>query len=287
MAKPFIKYPGGKRDHVVINTIIRHRPHFFDTFIEPMVGAGGVFFSLQEAQFLDGVMTILGDADADLIKLYAAIRKNPHRVYKQAKEEADHIAGYETEKEQKHAYNALRQLWNLDDRKPGYQLCLRHACYNGVFRNNKKGEMNMPPRDKLEKLTVPKVPELLECAQALEGVELLDWDFRQYEDRLFIGPGTLIYLDPPYHGEGGFRAYTAEGFDDHDQVELIRQAAEWHDRGATVIYSNANTPFIVAQVEKHWPEGAISYIEAKRTVSCDGDTRAPAPEVIVCGTVDP
>ncbi len=286
MAQPFIKFPGGKRDHVVIDTIIKLQPSLFDTFVEPFVGGGGILFGLEASNFFDGVTVIAGDADADLVGLYAAIRRNPHSVYRKARAEADHVGSYKSEKQRKKAYNDLRDLWNLGDKKPGYQLYLRHACFNGVFRVNKKGEMNMPPRDRLENVYIPQVPELLSCAQALQGVELLDWDFRTYEERLFIGPGTLVYLDPPYDGDKAFREYTAAGFTDDDQRELIELAATWADRGATVVYSNADTPLVRKLLTEYWPESTVAAVSAKRTVSCDGETRNPAAEVIAYGGHD-
>lgn len=279
MAKPFIKYLGGKREHAVIDLlrgILRSRP--FKLYVEPFLGGGAVFFALAEALAENGTQSIIGDADGELIALYSAITKNPHAVQRKAIKEVDALSNM-TANEQKKYVTSCIKLWNAGDRSPGHQFFLRHATFNGMFRRNVSGEMNVPPRDNLGDLSLPGVPELLDCAQALEGVELVDWDFRQYEDDdgIFIDHETVIYLDPPF--DGGFVDYIASKFYQDDQVGLIQLAAEWDARGATVVYSNAKTPFIEQALAEHWPEADVLPILAKRAVSSDGN-RDDAPEVI-------
>jgi DNA adenine methylase len=278
MAQPVVKFPGGKREHVALDLLLGLDYHY-DTYAEIFLGGAAAFCALQEAGKLEGKIALLGDADRDLIALYAAIRKNPHKVHEVALVERDHIASYRTQRERKKSYNNLRDLWNLGSKKPGYQLCLRHACFNGAFRLNKSGGMNMPPRDKLDELALPSVPQLLDFATALEGAELLDWDFREYAERVFIGFGTLVYLDPPY--DASFDAYTAEGFDDEDQEDLIKQAAEWAGNGAKVVYSNAATELIRDLLSAHWPHATVQEVTAKHVISCDGTQRGDVAELLV------
>jgi DNA adenine methylase len=278
MARPFVKSPGGKRDHCVIEQLTELPSDEYHTYVEPFLGGGAAFWRLQEAGHLADKTVILGDADADLVSLYAAVRKNPHALHAEALDERDFIATLPSKSDRKKSYNGLRELWNLGEKKLGYQLVLRHACFNGVWRVNQGGAMNTPPRDKLDQLSIPQLPDLLECAQALESVELVDWDFREYEERCFIGPGTLVYLDPPY--DGSFTGYTPQGFDFDDQADLVKLAAEWAGRGAAVYYTNAATAPIASLLAEHWPTATVEKVEAKRSVSADGSARGPAPEVI-------
>lgn len=284
MAKPFTKHPGGKRDHVVISfltSVLQTQPEV-DTFIDPTFGGGSVFFALESAGLLVKKTVIVGDKDADLISLTDAVRARPEAVYRLAAKEATNLAGAPP-REQKSMYNTNRELFNLGDKKPGLQLFLRHACFNGLFRRNRSGKLNTPPRDRLDQIFIPSIDDLKECAAALQNVELLDWDFRQYEDEedLFIGPNTLVYLDPPY--DGGFVNYVADGFTENDQRDLIMLASEWAARGATVVYSNSATSLVCDLLRELWPEARVEYINARRSISSDGD-RQPAAEVLVHNT---
>ena len=284
MANPFVKFPGGKRNHVSL--VSAYLPPTFSTYIEPFTGAGGIFFGLEAAGLLNlrAGLVVLSDADPDLIALYEAIRTDPAAVLKQALEEAEFVAGYNTEAGRKEAYNELRQLYNLGEKLPGYQLYLRYACYNGVFRMSKAGNMNMPPRDHLDRTpsTLPSLDALQDCARALHGVELLDWHFAQIESdgSVFVGPGTVVYIDPPFDGAGAFREYTAAGFDHDDQEEVLRLAAEWSARGARVIYSNAYTPWVSRALKRLWPAATVTLIDAKRVVSCKASTRGIVKEIL-------
>jgi len=281
MARPFLRYLGGKREHVVITRLQQLMPAHCTQYIEPFVGAGAAFFGLEAAGLLDDKMVLLGDLDAQLISLYRAVRRSPSGVHRKATEEAMLIAGVEanTEDERKVTYFALREAYNFGgERGPGIHLCLRHAAFNGMFRVNAKGEVNITPRDKLDRVHLPLLEDLVESAEALENVELLDWNFRQYEEQAFVGPETLIYLDPPY--DGGFVEYTKWGFSTQDQQALIELACTWSRRGATVVYSNKNSELIQELLARHWPEAVIEEVRARRSVACTGD-RTPAPEVLV------
>ena len=52
-------------------------------------------------------------------------------------------------------------------------------------------------------------------------------------------PGDFVYCDPPY--DGTFTGYDAGGFDDAHQKRLRDSAVQWHNGGAFVMLSNADT----------------------------------------------
>lgn len=276
MAKPFIKIVGGKRDHAVLD-LLSTRIGRATSYIEPFLGGGAPFFILEERGLFKNVSVILGDADAELIGLYEAIRRHPQAVHKRAIEEVVPLIGA-PKPVQERAFLDTRKLWNLGERNPGYQLFLRHAVFNGLFRRNRLGELNTPPRDRLEHVRIPSADDLVACAQALHEVSLLDWDFRQYDEELFIGPDTLVLCDPPYFG--GFTNYIGAGFNEADQIELIETCASWSANGADVIYCNSAAPFVLDALRTYWPEAKIVPVLAKRAVAADGNKRQPAPEVI-------
>src|SRR5688500_20410499 len=73
--RPLLKWAGGKRQ--LLPTLRRHYPEAFDRYIEPFVGSGAVFFDLLSfARLVDRDGT-LGDANADLMGWYSAVRDEP------------------------------------------------------------------------------------------------------------------------------------------------------------------------------------------------------------------
>lgn len=284
MAGPIVKYVGGKRDHGVIDSLLTlMRTGCYNAYVEPFLGGASVLCALDEAGMLTGRRAFVGDADRDLIRLYLDVAERPEHVLRIANKEADIVAGCATERERKQMFHVVRDLWNIGPKKGGTQLYLRHAVYNGLFRRSKDGHLNTSARDGLSQIALPLITDLQAFGALISRVTLLDWDFRQYEADLFIGPGTLVYLDPPYLGT--FEAYTAAGFTAEDHVELLILAAEWARRGATVVYSNADTPMMRALLEQYWPRAfQDANVEfARRSISCDGDRERKAELLIVQG----
>lgn len=272
----------------MIDLIASKLPVRPETFVEPFTGGASVYLGLRARGYLDNdTYCCLGDASRELIAMYQAIRSDAKSVYKEACEYASEIR---VSDDRKDYYNTVRDDWNLDvvsgrTPGPGLTLFLRWACYNGVFRISRAGRMNMPARDKLHAIPLPSLAQLEAFAAALEPadkVDLLDWDFRRYEDdeEFFIGPGCAVYLDPPYDGEKGFREYIASGFTAQDQLDLLDLAAKWAERGASVVYSNAATDNLLKWLPQRWPAAEFILHDQKEIVSCKGSDRAPRTEVL-------
>jgi DNA adenine methylase len=280
VARPFIKCAGGKRKHPVIHRIVELLPDNWDTYLEPMLGGGAVFFSLHERGFLEDKKVILSDLDETLMALYQAVRDEPDQVWMEADLERVTVAKQRTVEKQKEWYNLARSLWNRgDERHPGIRLYLQHACFNGIFRVNRKGDMNTPPRDNLKDVKIPAIEDLQHVSLALRNAELHAWHIKQLFSANIVTDQTVIYLDPPY--DGGWVDYTRNGFTEEDQVAVIAAANAWAELGARVVYSNADTPFIRAALAQFWPAGTIEDVYGARSCACDGDKRTPAPEVLV------
>jgi DNA adenine methylase len=275
MAKPFLKCLGGKAE--MAQNIAAVLPlHKHSVYVEPFIGGGAVFFHLEEAGAItDDHLAVLGDADEHLIDLYAAVRDAPEKLHEEVHMLAEELAEAE---EPDAYYRAARGNWNDGCKKPWYRLFLHRAAFNGLWRLNKKGEFNAAWCKKTKPF-FPGLDELKTVSASLKGTELLDWDFRQYEDNDLIGPESCVYLDPPYFG--GFAEYTAEGFSNEDQIELLQLAKRWEDRGAHVVYSNAPEDWLVDQLLDIWPTAVIvDDVEQRRSINRDGGGRGPVPELL-------
>lgn len=278
MTRPFVKCLGGKTE--LAARIASLLPvHEYPVYVEPFLGGAAVYFRLFDSGTITSQTVILGDADHWLINIYDELQHNPKRLWRKTQELADELAVAE---DPDAYYRAVRGAWNDGCRKPWHTFFLRRASFNGLWRINQRGEMNAAWCKKREPF-FPDEAELIETSKVLKGVELLDWDFRQYEEQNLIGPETCVYLDPPYHD--GFAEYTEAGFSEDDQTELIQLASRWEARGAHVVYSNADTEFIRSQLAEHWPSAHRHKVEMRRPINCDGGGRGRVAELLVSSGV--
>jgi len=93
-------------------------------------------------------------------------------------------------------------------------LYLNRRCFNGLWRENAKGEMNVPVgKWKNAPPPLPTREEILAWGEALGCAAIFSTSKKR-----FTGD-EVIFADPPY--AGGFTAYTAAGFSMEDQEKLI------------------------------------------------------------------
>src|SRR5258706_9167145 len=127
---PFLKWAGGKR--WLANSSAFSVPTFEGRYIEPFLGSGSIFFSLQPKR------SILSDLNDELISTYGSLRDEYERVLHYLKAHArKHSRPYYYEvrdefKPQAPASKAARFLY------------LNRTCWNGLYRVNLKGRFNVP-----------------------------------------------------------------------------------------------------------------------------------------------
>jgi DNA adenine methylase len=159
----------------------------------------------------------------------------------------------ETMEEKKHFYYALRDEFNAhvrDERLTGMSDRIRtgmllwflnKTCFNGLWRENKKGQFNVP-FGKRESLNLAG-HDVEPVHKALKNKEIYHCDF-SWAIRA-SRPGDLIYCDPPYHTEkDAFTSYTGDGFGKEEHTRLARELREAYGRGVHVVISNSNTEFV-------------------------------------------
>jgi DNA adenine methylase len=152
-------------------------------------------------------------------------------------------------------------------------LYLNRAGFNGMYRENSKGEMNIPPG----RYTNPEIVnrEVLErCSAALEGVVLRARPFDAAIAK--AGKGDLVYLDPPYFDT--FTGYAKGGFNRDAQEELAKAAKAAVGRGASVIISNSDTDEMRELYDKYG--FSVGEVQAARNINSDGSGRAKVTEIV-------
>ena len=93
------------------------------------------------------------------------------------------------------------------------------------------------------------------AGRALAAARVFVRDYRAIEPQA----GDLVYADPPYFGTKNSTVYQRGGEDNAGEgwhTELHAKLMEWNARGAAVVTSNVNTPFI-RELYAGW--GAVEY----------------------------
>lgn len=172
-------------------------------------------------------------------------------------------------------YYELRDIYNKRDHVSMLFWWLNHACFQGLYRVNSKGEFNTPMgRDSKRqplKITFPTDEEILDFIKAVTS-----WSFYNmpFNDFLKIDPEGqyFLYCDPPY--DQGFTSYTPGDFTWKDQETLATMIA---DQCCPAVISNLATPRII---DLYQGLGyTLEFMNCRRSVSCNGD-RVPVREVL-------
>lgn len=226
--RPFLKWAGGKRWLVERQGF--NLPEYTGRYIEPFVGGGAMFFSTLPRR------AILTDMNARLIETYIAIRDEVEEVL-------SNLVAHQ-ERHSSEYYYSMRAL-KLHSRaeRAAQFLYLNRTCWNGLYRENLRGEFNVPIGTK-SKIIDPD-EDLVAVSHALQGIEIAASDFEHTVDR--AGLGDLVFADPPYttaHNFNGFVKYNEKVFSWADQIRLRDAVVRAKRRGATILVSNAHHPSI-------------------------------------------
>lgn len=194
--KPILKWAGGKR------WLIRAKPQLFSLsyarYVEPFVGSGAIYFHLSPQA------AMLGDKNVELINLYQAIKDDWRKVHQLLRVHADlHNDAY--------YYEIRSQKPLCAAGRAARFLYLNRTCFNGLYRENRKGEFNVPRGTKDTVLFPDDNFESL--ASLLSGAELYSGDFERLLRRVKVG--DLVFVDPPYtvkHNANGFVRYNEKIF---------------------------------------------------------------------------
>ena len=288
--KPFVKWAGGKRQ--ILSRINEYVQDSIDdnqdyTYIEPFLGGGAVFFSLQPKK------AIINDLNEDLINAYKIIKSDDYlELIKRLKKFSD-----EYQKSPDEFYYDVRawdrtENWmnkhdNVD--RAARMIFLNRTCYNGLYRVNSKGQFNTPIgryRNPLicDETNIKEIHEYLSNPE--NHIEIMNGS---YEDAIKKAKdGDVIYIDPPYDYEDddGFTKYQMSGFSFEDFQKLKEKCDKAVDKGAFVIISNNATTKVMKLFEED-PKYKIFYdpscFASLRSINCKGDDRRTGSEVIFWG----
>jgi DNA adenine methylase len=226
--KPFLKWAGGKTQ--ILPYIDKSIPPILktvgiDTYIEPFIGGGSVFFNIASNYKVNKF--VLNDGNKDLFLMYKVIKDKAPALIESLKKLKKEFTWLSDKKRSDYYYTIRSRYNNTGDdsrdeilQKAVYGIFLNKTCFNGLYRKNKKGEFNVP-YGRYKNPEIFNESNLLNISRILKKVKLCCGDFTLIEKH--ITGKTFIYFDPPYRPiskTSSFTSYDINDFDDNEQRRL-------------------------------------------------------------------
>ncbi len=232
---PFLKWVGGKTR--VMGRVVALMPTEINTYYEPFLGGGAVFFELWRQKRFE--RAVLSDTNSGLVALYETIRDDldglvtalagPEFVYGRSE------------------YLAARALDPSELTKTmaaARFLYLNRTCFNGLYRVNRSGGFNVP----FGKYDSPKIVDRrnLDAVQEALASGKVSISCGGFDAAVgSAGSGDCVYFDPPYvpiSATSSFTGYAAGGFSEVDHRSLAETFDGVVASGASAILSNSGAP---------------------------------------------
>ncbi len=271
--KPLLKWAGGKRH--IADVLEAHLPRDWNSgaYFEPFLGGAALFLHLAPKH------SHLSDVNSKLIGFYREVRDNPDGLFNSIETVADKFDSL-PDRDKREFFLELRcDFNNSQDAQelPTLFYSLNKLCFNGLYRENSKGEFNVPFGQK-KSFPRPNRADFLDVAARLAGSELQVADFEHTIAQ--CKPGDFVYFDPPYipvNPTSSFTSYSSEGFGLRDQNRLAQTLIDLGQRGVKAMLSNSFTP-LTAEIYSGLRHVKIS---APRMVSANGAGRGMIDELLV------
>ena len=261
--RPFLKWAGGKSQ-----LIAQYQPYFSRdcrNYYEPFLGGGAVFFHVKPAQ------AVLTDINPELINAYRCVRDKVELVISLLE---DHQLRHSKE----YYYEVRSRAGGEDVERAARLIYLNKTCFNGLYRENSKGQFNVPV-GRYKNPTICNADLLRSVSAALQPATV---EVRPFEAVLDWAKGSdvWVYFDPPFYpvsATSNFTGYSRYEFKEDQQVKLRDVFAFLADRGVRVMLSNSDCPFI----RELYRDFKIHTILAARAINSNGKKRGKVAEVLV------
>ncbi|UYZ38002.1 DNA adenine methylase [Clostridium beijerinckii] len=297
-AKPFLKWAGGKSK--LIPELENRYPEELlngkiNTYVEPFIGGGAVYFDIASKFHFDKI--IINDINSELILTYKVIKNNVGEVINYLNKYQEEYNNLSTLDEKEECYYKIRDEFNkgkgnvnyheigtIEIEHAAYMIFLNKSCFNGLYRENKKGGFNVP-FGKKEKINTYEEENLRAVNKLLQKTIILNGDFEKVKE--YINNKTFIYMDPPYRplkGKGSFKDYSKEEFNDDTQIRLAEFYKKIAHSGAKVMESNSdpkNSDEGDLFFDELYKEFRIDRINAARNINSKGNGRGKISEILV------
>ncbi len=286
-----MKWAGGKGQ--LLDEIDRRLPTGLktgeiDTYVEPFVGGGAVFFHI--AQNYNNIKRFyLLDVNEDLVNCYKAVKKDFGLLVRELLSLQDKFLELNSPK-RKEFYLDIRKEFNLEKlsgfgiKTTAKLIFLNKNCYNGLYRVNRKGEFNVPFGDyKSPRICAAKNLQI--ASEILRIAKIICADFTHSER--YIDNHTFVYLDPPYRPispTAGFTSYSKDSFSEKDQIRLAEFCRQINGKGAKFLLNNSDPKNEDPKdhfFEDQYKGFRIDIVKATRLINCKASGRGQINELLI------
>lgn len=251
---PFIRWVGGKGQS--IKEIVPMFQSYRYRYWEPMIGGGSLFL------WTKPFTAVISDINPELVNLWKVVKYHPTELIKELeKHKRNHGEEY---------YYKVREMLNqvkLTENNPpniknaGMFLYLNKAGFNGLYRENGKGLINVPYGHKtsIALFTKQNITEISEYLQTgnIEIVCQNYWEIKPQQ-------GDFVYLDPPYDETYG--GYNSESF---SQEKLKEFCDELDKMKVKWLQTNNNTE----KIQQLYKNYHIRTITVNAVINSNGEER--------------
>lgn len=183
----FIKWTGSKRS--IAPKIIEFFPKNINTYYEPFVGGGSVFFQLLRSNIKVEQFEV-SDTNEDLIGIYKLLQTDPNLLIDSYSDKWSKL-----QKDTDYYYSE-RDHYNKT-KSPLTFYFLTRTCYNGTIRYNQKGEFNTSyhfGRSGMKPFSVTKIIKHHHDLMVDRNINFVTQSYENTRPR----NSDVVYLDPPY-----------------------------------------------------------------------------------------
>lgn len=238
-------------------------PQSFARYHEPFFGSGAVFF------YLSPKKAYISDVNPWLMDVYLAIQNDYLLV-------ENNLARYQS-LHCKDFYYVTRKLKHHELFERAAQLIyLNRACWNGLFRVNRRGEFNVPIGCRSN---IFRDGELKHVHDSLKGTIISSQCFSKSLTN--VKKNDFVFVDPPYtvkHNNNGFLKYNEILFNWEDQIRLRDQLFKLQSKGAKILLLNANHESIISLYEGF---GSLHELSRNSMLAASTSSRGRTTEIAI------
>lgn len=262
-----------------------------NTYVEPFAGGLGAFLGIYDILYDKGIQhVILNDINTKLIQFYNIVNTVPEELIEKymlleneyAQTIPSHAKLLHKTKEKlllkpllaeaETFFKAVRKSFNQSQdalTNSVNLLFLQNHCFNGVYRENSRGEYNTPFNWETKVFNEEKVKEKIIAVAEVFKKFNIQFTNKSFQDLNYM-KNALYYLDPPYVNEIETQEnqYNKDSFNMEKQKQLIEMIKD-----VPFLYSNHDNDILLQEFNKNKIAINVQRISRKNIISASNESR--------------